>query len=315
MGPEDNVLKLIGNTPIVRLSRSVSDVPVEIWAKLEFMNPSGSIKDRIAVAMVEKAEKDGLLKPGGVIVEPTSGNTGIALALVAAVKGYKMIAVMPETMSKERYQLMKLLGAQVELVPTKHGIRGMFEKEDIENTLKKAQDICHATPNSYMPNQFDNLWNPDAHADTTAFEIIEQVGDKPLVFVASCGTGGTFSGVARVLKEKRPGTKCVVVEPANSAVISGEKPGMHKIQGAGEGFIPNVMDISLVDDIAKISDEDALAMARRLAQEEGILSGISGGANVCAAVEAAKNLSKDTVVVTLIPDTALRYLSTDLCVS
>lgn len=315
MGPADNVLKLIGNTPIVKLSRSIPDIPVEIWVKLEFMNPSGSIKDRIAVGMVEQAEKAGLLKPGGVIVEPTSGNTGIALALAAAVKGYKMIAVMPATMSKERCQLMELLGAQVELVPTKHGISGMFEKEDIENTLKKAQEICRTTPNSYMPNQFDNPWNPDAHADTTALEIIEQVGDKPLVFVSTCGTGGTFSGVARVLKDKRPGTKCVVVEPANSAVISGEKPGLHKIQGIGEGFIPNVMDVALVDEIAKVSDEDALAMARKLAQEEGILSGISGGANVCAAIDAAKNLPKNTIVVTLIPDTALRYLSTDLCVS
>ena len=315
MGTADSILELIGNTPMVKLGRLVPETSSEVWVKLEYMNPSGSIKDRIAVGMVERAEQAGLLKPGGVIVEPTSGNTGIALAMVAAVKGYKMIAVMPETMSEERCQLMKLLGAQVVLVPTRHGIRGMFEKEDIENTLKKAQEICRETPDSYMPNQFDNPWNPDIHAASTVSEIIEQVGERPLVFVAACGTGGTFSGVARVLKKQRPDVKCIVVEPTNSAVISGEKPGLHKIQGAGEGFVPNVMDVTLADEIAKVSDDHSLETARLLAQKEGILSGISGGANVYAAMEAAKNLSKETVVVTMIPDTALRYLSTDLSVT
>ncbi|HSW36864.1 MAG TPA: cysteine synthase A [Candidatus Saccharimonadales bacterium] len=309
----DSILDLIGHTPMVKLKHISKDVPAEIWAKLEFMNPSGSVKDRIALAMIEKAEQEGKLKPGGTIVEPTSGNTGIALSLVAAVKGYKMIAVMPAAMSRERALVMQFLGAKVELVPTKHGIPGMFVKEDIENTLKRAIEICEQTPNSFMPNQFDNPHNPDAHAETTAQEIIEQAGSKLAAFVAACGTGGTFSGVARVLKAKHPKVKKIVVEPANSAVISGEAPGMHKIQGVGEGFVPNVMDCDLADEISKVSDEDAITMAKRLAHEEGIVAGFSGGANVVAALEAAKKLKKGDIVVTIIADNTLRYLSTDLC--
>jgi cysteine synthase A len=308
-----SVLELIGNTPMVKLQNVAADVRAEVWVKLEFMNPSGSVKDRIALRMIEKAENDGLLKPGGTIVEPTSGNTGIALSLVAAVKGYKMIAVMPECMSRERYQLMKLLGARVELVPSRSGIPGMFEKDDIVNTLKRAEQLCREIPGSALLNQFDNPCNPDAHESTTAAEIIDQAGERLAAFVAACGTGGTFSGVARVLKEEYPAVKRVVVEPENSAVISGGEPGLHKLQGIGEGFVPNVMDVDLADEVAKVSDEDALSMARRLASEEGILSGISGGANVCAAIRAAEGLPEGAVVATLIPDTALRYLSTDLC--
>jgi cysteine synthase A len=216
-------------------------------------------------------------------------------------------------MSRERFQLMKLLGARVELVPSRSGIPGMFEKDDIVNTLKRAEELCGEIPGSVLLNQFDNQCNPDAHESTTAAEIIGQAGERLAAFVAACGTGGTFSGVARVLKEEYPTVKRVVVEPENSAVISGGEPGLHKLQGIGEGFVPNVMDVGLADEVAKVSDEEALSMARRLASEEGILSGISGGANVCAAIRAAEGLPEGAIVATLIPDTALRYLSTDLC--
>jgi cysteine synthase A len=312
MAISENILDLIGNTPIVKLKKISKDLPGEIWAKLEFMNPSGSVKDRIALRMLEAAERESRIKPGATIVEPTSGNTGVALAMVCAVKGYRLIAVMPAAMSEERRKIMEFFGAKVELVPTRDNIPGVFAKEDIENTMARAKEIQASTPNSFMPNQFCNPVNPLAHAETTAEEIVTETGGRLHAFVAACGTGGTFSGVARILKERFPNVKNVVVEPATAAVISGDEPGTHIQQGIGEGFIPDVMDTSLADGIAKVSDEDAINMARRLAREEGILTGFSGGANVAAAVTEAAQAPEGGVVLTLIPDNAFRYLSTEL---
>lgn len=308
-----SILDLIGKTPLVRLNRLTRDVPVEIWAKLEFFNPSGSVKDRIALAMIAEAEKKGLIRPGATIIEPTSGNTGISLALVCAVKGYKMIAVMPGAMSSERAAMMKLLGARVEIVPTRDNVPGLFTKEDIDNTIRRAQEIQAETPGAYVPNQFENPDNPHIHALTTAREIIDQTVGKFQAFVAACGTGGTFCGVAAVLKEQFPQIRRVVVEPKESAVIAGGQPGPHKIQGIGEGFIPKVMDVTLVDEAIGVSDADAILTAKRLAAEEGVLTGLSGGANVFAALEVGKKMKKGEVVVTIIPDNSLRYLSTELC--
>lgn len=307
--PVENILSLIGNTPIVKLKRISKDNPAEIWAKLEFFNPSGSVKDRIALRMIEEAERRGELPKDAVIVEPTSGNTGIGLSLVCALKGYKMIAVMPEAMSSERRMIMELLGAKVEIVPSVGDRSKGFTKEDIENTLKKAEEIVRNTPNAFLPNQFENPDNPAVHADTTAFEIIEQTGGKFDAFVAACGTGGTFTGVAKVLKEKFPSIKTVVVEPETSAVLSGGAPGFHKIQGIGEGFIPGVMDMKYADEVAKVADDDSIAMTRRLAREEGILSGISGGCNVHASLELGKTMREGSVILTVIPDHVFRYCS------
>jgi len=304
---------MIGHTPIVRLEKMSQNLPATIWAKLEYTNPSGSVKDRIAWFMIEEAERRGDLKPGGTIVEPTSGNTGIALALVAAVLGYRMIAVMPEAMSAERKFAMELLGARVEIVPCKNGHDGSFTKEDIEATLARARAIVEAIPGAYMPNQFENPDNVRAHTETTAREIIDQTGGQLHAFVAACGTGGTFTGVAKVLKTYFPYVRNILVEPQNSAVISGGCPGFHKIQGIGEGFIPAVLDASLADEIVAVSDADALQTARRLAREEGILSGVSGGANVWAALQVAQKMHPGNVVLTVIPDSAFRYCSTDLC--
>jgi cysteine synthase A len=312
VGPYENILSLIGNTPIVRLEKMSKDIPAEIWAKLEFYNPSGSVKDRIALRMLEEAEKRGVITRGAVIVEPTSGNTGIGLALVCALKGYQMIAVMPEAMSDERKMLMEYLGAKVELVPSCGKVEQGFTKEDIENTLKKAAEIVEGTPNSYMPNQFENPDNPAVHAETTAVEMLEQTGAKFDAFVAACGTGGTFSGVAEVLKSKCPDIERVVVEPSGSAVLSGCEAGFHKIQGIGEGFIPCTMNAELADRVIQVDDNDSIVTAHRLAREEGILTGISGGANVFASLEVGKSLARGQVVMTIIPDNAFRYFSTEL---
>ncbi len=311
-GPIESVLSLIGNTPIVKLERLSKDNPAEIWAKLEFYNPSGSIKDRIALHMLEEAERRGQIKEGSVIVEPTSGNTGIGLALVCALKGYKMIAVMPEAMSSERKMLIEYLGARVEQVPSCGDVERGFTKEDIENTVKRAEDIVEETPNAFMPNQFENPDNPIAHANATAREILDQTNGKLDAFVAACGTGGTFSGVAEVLSRKSPDVKRVVVEPSGSAVMSGCEAGFHKIQGIGEGFVPSTMSTELVDQVIQVGDEDSISTARRLAREEGILTGISGGANVYASLEVGKSLAEGQVVVTIIPDNAYRYFSTEL---
>jgi len=312
MRPVESVLDLIGNTPMVKLKKISKDIPAEIWVKLEFFNPSGSVKDRIALKMIEEAEKRGQVSKGATIVEPTSGNTGIGLALVCALKGYKMIAVIPEVMSKERRMIMEFLGAKVELVPCCEKGKGTFTKEDIERTLETAIKIAEKTPNSFLPNQFENMDNPKAHAETTAVEILEQTDGKFNVFLAACGTGGTFSGIAKVLKEKHPEIKNIVVEPTGAAVLSGCEPCSHKIQGIGEGFIPGCMDTELADEVIQVDDDEAIATCRRLSKEEGILTGFSGGANVFAALKTGKEMKDGDVIVTIIPDNGLRYFSTEL---
>jgi len=309
-GVAGSILELIGKTPMVKLSRISRDVPTQIFAKLEFFNPSGSVKDRIALKMLEEAEKRGELKEGSIVVEPTSGNTGIALAMVCAIKGYRMIAVMPEAASEERRKIIECLGGEVVLTRCVCREKGVT-REDIEQVLQKAKEIAESHPHSFMPNQFSNPDNPRAHAEATAEEIIEQTGGNFHAFVAACGTGGTFSGVAKVLKQRLPGVKMVVVEPTGSAVMSGCEPGHHKIQGIGEGFVPDTMDLSLVDEIIQVSDEDACRMTGRLWREEGLMAGISSGANVHAAVGIAKSMNDGEIVVTVIPDSGLRYLSTE----
>jgi len=298
----DSVLDMVGSTPMLRLNNIGKGLKAEILAKMEYMNPTCSIKDRIAIFMIEDAEANGLLKEGATIVEPTTGNTGIALSLVASMKGYKMIVVMPEFVSKERRMICEALGAKVVLTKKSDGIPGV---------LRKAEEIAKRTPGAFMPHQFENINNPRAHQMTTGKEIIEQTGGRLDVFVAAAGTGGTISGVARALKAKIPKVKIVIVEPTGSPVLSGGEPGYHKIEGIGEGFIPGVLDTSLYDEIITVSDEDAMAMSRRLAREEGVLAGISSGANVHAALLVARKMKKGRVV-TLFPDCALRYLSTDL---
>jgi cysteine synthase A len=301
-GIYDSVLELIGHTPMLRLKKISKDVKPEILAKLEFRNPSCSVKDRIALYMIEQAEKKGNLKPGATIIEPTTGNTGIALSLVASLKGYKMIVVMPEFVSRERRVICEAYGAKVVLTRKEDGIPGV---------LRKAEELVEKTKGSFMPHQFKNESNPKAHELTTGKEIIEQTDGDLDVFVAAAGTGGTISGVARALKKKNPDVRIVIVEPAGSAILSGGKPGLHKIEGIGEGFIPDVLDTKLYDEVVAVSDEDAMAMARRLAREEGVLAGISSGANVWASLKVAKKMKKGRIV-TLIPDCALRYMSTDL---
>jgi len=307
--PADSMLDLIGNTPMVKLKRISKGLPAEIWAKLEFMNPSGSVKDRIALRMIEDAERKGIIKKGSTIIEPTSGNTGIALAFVCALKGYRMIAVMPECNSLERRMLVQLYGGEVDIVKCVDKERGVT-KTDMINVCNRARELAEKIPDSFIPDQFSNPENPKAHEVTTAREIIRQTEGRFHAFVASCGTGGTFTGVARYLKRKFPEITTAVVEPSGSAVLSGEKPGFHRIQGIGEGFIPETMDLKVADRIIKVSDEDALAMTFRLLKEEGILCGISSGANVHASVELAKTMKKGQVIVTLIPDSAMRYLTT-----
>ncbi len=298
----DSVLELIGWTPLVKLNKISADVKPEILVKIESSNPTCSIKDRIALYMVEEAERQGLLKPGSVIVEPTTGNTGIALSLVAAVKGYHMIVVMPEFVSRERTLICEAFGTEVIKTPKEEGIEGV---------IRKAQELITNTPNAFMPDQFSNPANPRAHRETTGKEIIEQTDGNLDVFVAAAGTGGTLSGVASILKEKIPHIKVVVVEPASSPVLSGGKPGLHKITGIGEGFIPKVLDTSLYDEVMCVTDEDAMAMSRRMAKEEGILAGISSGANVWASLKVAEKMEGGRIA-TLIPDCSLRYMSTEL---
>ncbi|MDD2890043.1 MAG: cysteine synthase A [bacterium] len=308
--PIESMLELVGNTPMLKLKRIPKNVPAQIWAKLEFFNPSGSVKDRIALKMIEGAERRGDIKKGTTIIEPTSGNTGIGLSFVCALKGYPMIAVMPESSSEERIKMMELFGAKVELVKCKDKKRGV-SKEDMECVVSTAEKLHKQIKNSFIPNQFTNDDNPKAH-EITAKEILEQTNGKLGAFVAACGSGGTFTGVARVLKRKNPKVKRVVVEPKSSAVISGCKSGFHKIQGIGEGFIPYNMDCKLATDIIKIDEDDAIAAAQRLWREEGIVAGISSGANVLAAFEIGKKMKKGDIVVTIIADTGLRYFSTEL---
>ena len=312
MKPYDSILDLIGHTPMVRLNQIATKVQAEILAKLEFYNPSGSVKDRIALAMIEEAERQGLIEPGDSIVEPTSGNTGTSLALVCALKGYRMIAVMPKEMSQERQDMMKAFGAELVLCQADDSAEpGMFTLEDLELTLSTAVEIA-SKPHHYMPNQFANPANALAHERTTAEEIWEQTEGKLDAVVAAVGTSGTAVGLSRRLKELDPQIKVYVVEPANSAVISGNEPGYHRIQGIGEGFIPELFQRDLFDGVIVVSDAEAKATACRLARLEGIFSGYSAGANVFACLKVAGELGPGARIVTLIPDTGMKYLSTEL---
>lgn len=303
MKPHKNILSLIGNTPILKLNRISDPEAAEIWAKLEGFNPGGSVKDRISLSMIEAAEKDGKLKPGGTIIEPTSGNTGIGLGLVAAVKGYRLVLTMPETMSLERRQILQAFGAELVLTAGSKGMMGAVEEAEI--ILKK-------NPEYFMPMQFENPANPEVHRNTTAVEILETLGSEIDGFVSGVGTGGTITGVGEVLKSKKPDTWVVAVEPASSPVLSGGNPGPHKIAGIGTGFYPGVLNTRIYNEIITVSDEDAAEMTRRLAIEEGILAGISSGAAVWAALKAAAKLGKGKKVVVILPDRGDRYLSTGL---
>jgi cysteine synthase A len=296
----DDVLQLIGFTPMVRLNKIRQPQMALIYAKLESFNPGGSVKDRICLRMIEDAERKGILKPGATIVEPTSGNTGIGLAMVAAVKNYKLILTMPETMSVERRFILNSFGAEIVLTPGIEGMRG---------AVKKAEEIVEATPNSFMPQQFNNPSNPDVHRKTTGKEILEAVRDKLDAFVAGVGTGGTITGVGEVLKRRNGKVKIVAVEPATSAVLSGGESGPHKIQGIGAGFVPKVLNKEVIDEIITVSDDDAFHMAKHLAREEGLFVGISSGAAMVAALKVAKKLGKGKVVVVILPDTGERYFS------
>ncbi len=300
-----DVTQLIGNTPLVRLNRVARGVHAEVVAKLESQNPAASVKDRIGLAMIEAAEREGAIQPGKtVIVEPTSGNTGIALAFVAAVKGYDCVLTMPDTMSPERRVVLRALGAKLVLTEGAKGMRGAVERAD---------ELVEKIPNAFMPQQFNNPANPEVHRRTTAEEIWNDTDGKVDALVAGVGTGGTITGVAQVIKKRKPSFEVVAVEPTASPVISGGSPGPHKIQGIGAGFIPNVLAKDLLDHILTVTNDEAFEMARRLAKEEGILGGISSGANVHAAIEYAKRAENEgKLVVVIIPSFGERYLATDL---
>lgn len=298
-----NVLETIGSTPIVPLNNISAEIRGTIFAKLEYFNPGGSIKDRPAFQMIKDAEKNGLLTSKSHIVEPTSGNTGIGLALVAAIRGYRISLVMPETASEERRKILRALGADVILVNPEGGM---------QNAIDKAQKMGDVDPNVYIPMQFQNQSNPDAHRKTTALEIIEDMESDVDVFVAAVGTGGTLTGTGEVLKKNLPEICIVAVEPKKSRVLSGGIPHSHKIQGMGAGFIPDVLNMEIIDEIVAVTEDEAFKTTRRLAREEGILAGISSGAAVAAAIKYGRDHPKSRNIVVIIPDTGERYLSTDL---
>jgi cysteine synthase A len=299
----NTILDLIGDTPLVKINRLTGPEDAEVYLKLEFFNPGSSVKDRIALAMIEEAEKSGALKQGMTIVEPTSGNTGIGLAMVAAAKGYKTKLVMPETMSLERRNLLRAYGAELVLTPGPEGMKG---------AIKRAEDLIAENENYFMPQQFNNPANPEIHRNTTGKELLEQVGDQLDAFISGIGTGGTVTGAGQVLKEKFPYLKIVAVEPKDSPVLSGGQPGPHKIQGIGAGFVPDILDTQIYDEVISVSNEEAFETARRLAKEEGILGGISSGAATKAALDVARRLGKGKKVVAVIPSNGERYLSTAL---
>ncbi|MCJ2379218.1 cysteine synthase A [Parabacteroides sp. AGMB00274] len=306
MNIKNSLTELIGHTPLLALHRwaKQQQLVAEIVAKVEYFNPGGSVKDRVALSMITDAEEKGLLKPGALIIEPTSGNTGVGLAWVASVKGYRLILTMPETMSLERRNLLKALGAELVLTPGSEGMGG---------AIRKAQEIQAATPGSLILQQFENPANPLAHERTTAEEIWQDTDGKIDIFVAAVGTGGTLTGTARGLKKKNPNIRIVAVEPAGSPVLSGGKAGPHKIQGIGAGFIPKILDTSLIDQIIPVTDEDAMRTSRELSATEGLLVGISSGAAAFAAREIAKDeANQGKRIVVLLPDTGERYLSTEL---
>ncbi|WDU83776.1 cysteine synthase A [Caloramator sp. Dgby_cultured_2] len=298
----NNIYELIGNTPMIKLNRLTDEGMAEVLVKLESFNPGSSVKDRIALSMIEKAEELGLIKPGDTIIEPTSGNTGIGLAMVGAAKGYKVILVMPETMSIERRKLMKAYGAELVLTDGKKGMRGAVEEAD---RLAKENGY-------FMPQQFKNIANPQIHMKTTAQEILKQTEGKIDMFIAGVGTGGTITGVGRILKREIPNIKIVAVEPKDSPVLSGGQPGPHKIQGIGAGFIPDILDKDVIDEVITVTAEQAFQTSRKLAKKEGILVGISSGAAIFVALSKAMDLGKGKRIVTVAPDTGERYLSTDL---
>ena len=297
---------LIGNTPLMALNRYSREagLPDPLLGKLEYFNPLGSVKDRIAFAMIEAGEAAGKIKPDTLIIEPTSGNTGIGLAFVAASRGYKLILTMPETMSVERRNLLKALGAELVLTPGAEGMKG---------AIRKAEELAQANPNSFLPQQFKNLANPEMHRKTTAEEIWRDTGGKVDIFVAGVGTGGTITGVGEVLKSRNPAVQIIAVEPADSPVLSGGQPGPHKIQGIGAGFVPDVLNPNIIDEIITVKNDDAMATGRELAKTEGLLIGISCGAAVWAATQVARRPeNKGKVIVVSLPDTGERYLSTAL---
>ncbi|OMD79498.1 cysteine synthase A [Paenibacillus odorifer] len=296
----NNITELIGNTPVVRLNRLTSPQDAELYVKLELFNPSGSVKDRAAYNLILQAELAGLLKPGGTIIEPTSGNTGIGLAMNAAAKGYKAILVMPDNMTKERINILKAYGADVVLTPA---------AERMPGAIAKAIELGKEVENSFIPQQFENKANPDIHRTTTALEILEQMEGKLDVFVASSGTGGTITGTGEVLREHLPDIRVLVVEPQGSPVLSGGKPGPHKLVGTSPGFVPSILNTQVYDDIVQVADEAALETVRTLAAKEGILLGPSGGATVWAALQEARRLGAGKRVLCIAPDTGERYLS------
>lgn len=299
----NSITDLIGDTPVVRINKLVGEFDAEVYVKLEYFNPSGSVKDRAASNMIRQAEIDGLLKPGDTIIEPTSGNTGIGLAMSAAAQGYKAILIMPDNMSKERINLLKAYGAEVVLTPAALRMPG---------AIAKAMELKLITPGGYIPQQFENTANPDIHRTTTALEIIEQMDSRLDAFIATSGTGGTITGTGEVLREKLPGIQIIVVEPKGSPVLSGGVPGPHKLVGTSPGFIPAILNTNVYDEIVQVSDEDALQTVRDLASQEGILVGPSAGASVWTALQFARKLGAGKRILCIAPDTGERYLSMDI---